>query len=344
MSETRCLQVRDTITASGGPLDDLTEEFSPCAEENTPGCRLMDKYPKRVTFVDYDPKEENTESRRRNLLDSIYAKAKASFGVICCGTDCSVPKRANHQAKASFVIERAGLTPYTSTWVAGKVLSADAELFAIRMAVTKAVMLETSNRIVVFTDSIASARRAVNPSVHSGQVHSLAVCKALTTWLSETEDRTIEFVQTPSKLKWGLQYTAHECARNLPPIPVGRRPTTSLDYMRKSITQSALDSWTTMFQDEKYRGSRFLQIKDTKGNALAPSYANGGTWLKSVGEEVKLCTQLCRSILDHTPIGDYYSWFNIPEEHSCQCGPPGNHANTYLPGAREGALAESPSS
>jgi hypothetical protein len=90
--------------------------------------------------------------------------------------------------------------------------------------------------------------------------------------------------------------------------------------MCKNITQSALDLWTTMFQDEKYHGSRFLQMKDTKGNALAPTYANGGTWLKLVGEEVKLCTRLCRSILDHAPIGDYYCRFNIPEEHSCQCG------------------------
>jgi hypothetical protein len=39
-----------------------------------------------------------------------------------------------------------------------------------------------------------------------------------------------------------------------------------------------------------------------------------------VGEETKLCTHMCRTILDHTPIGDYYHWFNIPEEHSCLCG------------------------
>jgi hypothetical protein len=181
-------------------------------------------------------------------------------------------------------------------------------------------MLKNCDQIVIFTDSMASARRAVDPSVHSEQAHSLAVCKALATWLSEVGDRAIEFVQTPSKLQWGLQYTAHTCARDLPPVLTGRRPATSLDYMRKSITQSALDSWTTAFQDEKYHGSWFLQLKDTKGNALTPTYANGGTWLKSVGEETKLCARMCRTILDHAPIGDYYCRFNIPEEHSCSCG------------------------
>ena len=64
--------------------------------------------------------------------------------------------------------------------------------------------------------------------------------------------------------------------------------------------------WTTMFQGEKYRGSRFLTLKDTKGNLLLPAYANGDTWLKLVGGEVQLCTHMCRAILDHAPIGEYY--------------------------------------
>jgi hypothetical protein len=29
---------------------------------------------------------------------------------------------------------------------------------------------------------------------------------------------------------------------------------------------------------------------------------------------------MCRAILDHAPIGDYYCWFNIPEAYSCPCG------------------------
>jgi hypothetical protein len=98
----------------------------------------MDRYPDRVLFNDYDPKEENAESRRCNLLNSIYTQARASYRTDCCGTDCSVPKETNIQAKASFVIEHAGLTPYISTWVARRVLPADMELFAIQMAVSKA--------------------------------------------------------------------------------------------------------------------------------------------------------------------------------------------------------------
>jgi hypothetical protein len=111
-------------------------------EENSPGFRLMDRYPDRVLFNDYNPKEESAESRRRNLLNSIYTRARASYGTVCCGTDCLVPKRTNIQAKVLFVIECAGLIPCTSTWVAERVLPANAELFAIWMAVNKATMLE----------------------------------------------------------------------------------------------------------------------------------------------------------------------------------------------------------
>jgi hypothetical protein len=102
---------------------------------------------------------------------------------------------------------------------------------------------------------LALARKVVDLSVHSGQAHSLAVCKALAIWLSGMGDRAIEFAQASSKLQWGLQYTAHTCACDLPPVPTGRRLATFLDYMRKNITQSALDLWTTVFQDKKYRGS-----------------------------------------------------------------------------------------
>ncbi|RXW12052.1 hypothetical protein EST38_g13802 [Candolleomyces aberdarensis] len=53
-------------------LDQLTEAFSPCAEENTPGLRLMDRHQNRVLFNDFDPKVEDALAKRRHLLDSTY--------------------------------------------------------------------------------------------------------------------------------------------------------------------------------------------------------------------------------------------------------------------------------
>ncbi|KAJ2926386.1 hypothetical protein H1R20_g10717, partial [Candolleomyces eurysporus] len=44
MSSDRQRTVYDAVTKTSGKLDSLTEEFSPCAEENTPGKRLVTGY------------------------------------------------------------------------------------------------------------------------------------------------------------------------------------------------------------------------------------------------------------------------------------------------------------
>ena len=50
---------------------------------------------------------------------------------------------------------------------AGRVTALDTELFAIRLGVVKATSFEVK-RIVIITDSLTAARRAVDASVHSG--------------------------------------------------------------------------------------------------------------------------------------------------------------------------------
>jgi hypothetical protein len=200
--------------------------------------------------------------------------------------------------------------------------SVDGELFAIRSAIVKGCSFENCNRIVIFTDSIGSAKRAVDPSVHSGQAHSLAVCKTLAAWLSGHPERKVLFVETPSKLKWGIQHKAHLEARGLPPIPHGATPITSLDGMRKHIADSALDAWTTQSKDPDYLGHQFLVFRDPKGKPLRPMYVNGGTWLRNVNEDNLLCARFPRAVLNHAPTGEYYRRFHIPghETHECECG------------------------
>ena len=61
---------------------------------------------------------------------------------------------------------------------ASRTTAPDAELFAIRLDVPKATSMDIEC-IILITDSLGSARRSVDPSVHSGQAYSLAVCSAL---------------------------------------------------------------------------------------------------------------------------------------------------------------------
>ena len=71
----------------------------------------------------------------------------------------------------------------------------------------------------------------MNPSVHSGQGHSLAVCRALEQWFANG-GRSVTFVMVHSRFEWGPHHEAHEFVRGLPPVG-GRRMATSLDSLRK---------------------------------------------------------------------------------------------------------------
>ena len=113
---------------------------------------------------------------------------------------------------------------------AGRATALDAELFAIRLGVVKATSFDVK-RIVIITDSLTAARRAVDASVHSGQAHSLAIVQALRGFFTNHPDRSIYFWDCPSKAQWSLHFLAHEDATSTK-IAAGRHPATSLDALR----------------------------------------------------------------------------------------------------------------
>jgi len=71
-------------------------------------------------------------------------------------------------------------------------------LFAIRLGVVKATSFDIKC-IVYITDSLNTARRAVDASIHSGQAHSLAVVHALRNFFTGHSDHSINFWECPSK-------------------------------------------------------------------------------------------------------------------------------------------------
>jgi len=166
---------------------------------------------------------------------------------------------------------------------AGRVTAPDAELFAIRSAITLAAQQDNCEKIYVFIDSIASAHRAVDPSLHSGQGHSLAVCRTLAAWLAEDSSCTITFIQVPSKLEWSINKEVHDYAKDLISL-AGRRPAMSLD-------KCSQETWTRMFEDPYYKGRNFLHLERLDGEALKPTYINGGVWLPPVGGQPFSCCE-----------------------------------------------------
>ena len=100
----------------------------------------------------------------------------------------------------------------------GKVTSVEAELSAIATGIELACQ-EQCKHIVVFTDSIAQAMKSIDPSAHSGQQDSLRVCCAMRCWYRQDPHRRIEFVWTPSHMKWEIHKQVHDYLPEMPRVP-----------------------------------------------------------------------------------------------------------------------------
>jgi len=143
---------------------------------------------------------------------------------------------------------------------------------------------------------------------------------------SEDPARRLTFVEVPSRLKWGFHTQAHNLAVGVAPgIPVGRNVRTTLGFLRKSATDSAVDAWLSLFRNPDYAGSQFLHLRGelTDRNTLVPAYANGGTWCKRV-HRISEFSRLVRGITGHAPIEAYRSRFHprLPREGCPRCDCP----------------------
>ena len=92
---------------------------------------------------------------------SIVSDLMASFGLVM-----------EHDKSEIFL--RLGEQVSSSKAPAGWATALDTELFAIRLGVVKATSFDVKC-IIIITNSLTAARRAVDASVHSSQAHSLAI-------------------------------------------------------------------------------------------------------------------------------------------------------------------------
>ncbi|PPQ94997.1 hypothetical protein CVT25_003775 [Psilocybe cyanescens] len=283
-----------------------------------PGVRLMDRFADQVHFDDCKISRGDADKelkQRTKHLDKLWDKILENIGTYYAGTDASLPLSGRYQAIAASILLSGRVERWHARHVAGKVTAPDAELYAIRSAIVNATSRDDCMDIFIFTDSMASARQAVNPSIHSRHGHSVAVCEALQTWFTRKDGQSITFAYVPSRLQWDLHYKAHD--------RTGPTPSTSFDSLRMQAALSHGTSWNVLFQDPEYRGRSFLQLKTVDGAVAQPGGKNN-PWVHFANmSSPQLYARMCRCILNHAPIGSYYSQFNLNDGHtSCMCGCP----------------------
>ena len=201
---------------------------------------------------------------------------------------------------------------------AGRTTALDAELFTIKLGVTKATSFNIKH-IILITGSLSAARRAVDPAVHSGQAHSLAIIQTLRQFFAESPDQHIDFRDCPSNAQWSLHYLIHN---NVTKIRISARlhPATSLDALRSKSAAFCLDAWRTFFSRPSYQGHHFLSLKGGNRKPLQLSYTKGGSWLPVIGKSVTMCARATQAILNHAPIREFRQCFFPAECTYCPCG------------------------
>ncbi|KDR64983.1 hypothetical protein GALMADRAFT_82438, partial [Galerina marginata CBS 339.88] len=340
MSRRQKLNMKGPIMEIVKRLPELTEHLEPMASHARPGHRFRDRYWSRIHF------EESllplTEDRNFELyLDFIADMFMSDDGGLCVGTDASVYTNATSkkhtQSVAAGVLFSQGVEVDRFRWLVGRTTAPDAEQSAICRAIEGAVK-RPCRHIAIFTDSIASAKRALDTSLHSSQSHSLRACKVLETWLEDDPLRWISFHFVPTKLKWRYQHLAHNYAASAYHRPVDFGSRVTFDRLRSESDSRIALRWAQAAANRpQHLGHDFLQLTTLgkKPKPILPSTCKGGPYIRESGADAASFARMCRCILNHAPIGSYYDRFNIDEPHGCsQCGAPRetrSHILSYCP-------------
>ena len=198
------------------------------------------------------------------------------------------------------------------------IISSEAELFAIRCSINKASSKEGISKIMVITDSIHIAKKILNPSSHSLQIHAVAILEELRQFFFRDSNNSIEFWEYPSCLNWHLHRAVDlelKAANFIPVYPCK----TSWDYSKKLECDNILNNWKMKFQASGGKGNQFLDLIDDNFNIIEPFYAKEEPWLQSFGHSNLLCACMSRAITNHALIGEYRLRFFSREEFKYLC-------------------------
>ena len=167
-------------------------------------------------------------------------------------TDASVILSRCMQAVSAAHLWNLGQQVSSSKTPAGRTTASDAELFAIRLSIAKTTSMAIEC-IILITDSLGSARQAVDPYVHPRQAHSLVVCSVLRSFFSQGHSYGIDFWDCPSKAEWSLHQLVHNNVTNTR-VSARPHPATFIDFLRSKSVISCLDTWRTSFNRPTIQG------------------------------------------------------------------------------------------
>ncbi|KAF8964625.1 hypothetical protein BDZ97DRAFT_1814787, partial [Flammula alnicola] len=225
----------DNVNYSSVPVES-TEPFAP---EACPGYRILDRYADQFKWLAKPrfSRSKDPEAAWKLILDASLESLEDDPDAAYAGVDGSCPP--GWQAATGVVIKQQGAQVYSGCHAAGRASSTDAELFAIRVAISNAVGFGDVKHITIFTDAMHAARLSVDPSPHSFQSQSLMVCRILEPWFRRSPDHKVTFIESPSDMEWGIQNEAHDLIAGMRGVAVVPTTKLSLQYVCDFVDKSA---------------------------------------------------------------------------------------------------------
>ena len=198
-------------------MDNKHNEFFPFFsffnKEFEPGNRLIDLFSDCFSFHFCSPNLK----KHIEKLDEITFRASSNSLSTIVVSDASIK---NHVTTSILHIHSYNKPVIKKLHRAINITITKAKLFAICCEINQAVTNQDVNYIVVITDSLYAAKKIVDSSVYSYQIHSAAISQELRKFFSRDSCNCIKFWDCPSKQKWLLHYSVNKDTKSMVSIPL----------------------------------------------------------------------------------------------------------------------------
>ena len=174
LTRCQCFLIKSHLVDMDNRFNRIFPSFTPLHSELSPGHRVIDNFSDQLVFNLHGKQNGNKTCTQQ--LDNTIIKLLNSFSTTIVVTDASIKNNIATSISHMHIYNNSiAKTVYYVIYVT----STKAELFAIRCGINQASNHNGISKIIVITNSIHAAKKIFNPSLHSFQVHSVAILTEL---------------------------------------------------------------------------------------------------------------------------------------------------------------------
>ena len=191
---------------------EFTETFQALHPETEPGNRVLDLFPDHILWHLAPKMSNDWYGDYVKQLDRALLLARWDVDCIHTLSDASSLTKGALQALLAALVFQGNAKIAHIVAAGGQATTLNAKLMALKMCIATALAVGCLS-LDCFTDSMVAMADLVDPSPHSGQGLSLAVCSALCQWFSEDHQCILHLWHVSSKEEWKIHHDTHKVVK-----------------------------------------------------------------------------------------------------------------------------------